>query len=250
MARRPSVRTAAIAGILAIVMVVCVWSAPSRAHPLAQGRMELVLARDAITLWASVSLEEVVVQQSLPTNDDGLIQTQADAYRAHGTYLLKHIFLTVDGSRLDGKVVGIQEPNNKTLTPGEPGKEYVVYEIAYAPIAPPASIELRQDVLLEVEFTPGNPWQSTYITGIRQGTSQGQENLLLTSANALKFTCDWNAAPTTIASPTVAKTNVPPPELKQAIPEAAPDRSHFIAGVLIGVCGIYLLGVVVKKLRG
>lgn len=250
MARSGSERTATIAGILAIVAVTCVGSSSSRAHPLAQGRMELVLAQDKITLWASVSLEEVVVQQSLPTSDDGLIQTQADAYRVHGTYLLKHIFLTVDGSRLDGKVVGIQEPNNKTLTPGEPGKEYVVYEIAYAPSAPPTNIELRQDVLLELEYTPGNPWQSTYITGIRQGTSQGQENLLLTSANGLKYRCDWSAAPATVPTPTAGKTSVPPPELKQAIPEAAPDRSHFIAGVLIGLCGIYLMGVVVKKLRG
>jgi hypothetical protein len=232
-----------------ISTLLCFGAQPARAHPLAQGRMQLVIGREKITLWASVSLEEVVVQQSLPSNDDGVIVTQSDAYRAHGIYLLKHIFLTADGVRLDGKVAGIQEPDNKTLTPGEPGKEYVVYELEYALAAAPANIALRQDVLLEVEYTPNNPWQSTYITGIRQGTAQGQENLLLSSANTLKYTCDWSVEPATAPEQTASKVNAPPAELSRAIPEAAPDRSHFVAGLAIGACAIYLLALIFKKLR-
>ena len=223
------------------------------AHPLSQGRMDVVIYRDKITLWARVSVEQVVVQQSLPTNDDGVIVTQSDAYRVHGKYLLKHVYLSVDGKRLEGRVIAVQEPDNKTLVPGDPGKEYAIYEIEYTPAAAPGAIELREDVLLEVEFTPGNPWQSTYITGIRQEQSLGQESLLLTSSNALKYTCNWSAATAPTPAQTIPKTTEKPdavPEtIKRPIPEAAPDRTHFIAGVAIGLCAIYLLAVLVKKLR-
>ncbi len=223
------------------------------AHPLAQGRMDVVIYRDKITLWARVSVEQVVVQQSLPTNDDGVIVTQSDAYRVHGKYLLKHVYLSADGKRLEGRVIAVQEPDNKTLVPGDPGKEYAIYEIEYIPSTVPAAIELREDVLLEVEFTPGNPWQSTYITGIRQEQSLGQENLLLTSSNTLKYTCNWSAAPAPTPAQTVPKTTEKPdavPEtIKRPIPETAPDRTHFIAGVAIGLCAIYLLAVLVRKFR-
>ena len=225
----------------------------ANAHPLSQGRIEVVISRDKIMLWASVAIEQVVVQQSLPTNDDGVVVTQSDAYRAHGTYILKHLFLSADGQRLDGHVTSIQEPDNKVLTPGEPGKEYVVYGIEFTPAALPANIELRQDILLEVLFSPGNPWQATYITGIRQDGSQGQENMMLTSSNTLKFTCDWSAKPATTtaqAAPKSAGTvDAPPENLKKPVPESAPDRSHFIAGLAIGISTIYLLALMIKKLR-
>lgn len=225
----------------------------AHAHPLSQGRIEVVISREKIMLWASVAIEQVVVQQSLPTNDDGVVVTQSDAYRAHGTYILKHLYLSANGQRLDGHVTSIQEPDNKVLTPGEPGKEYVVYGIEFKPVTLAANIELRQDILLEVLFSPGNPWQATYITGIRQDGSQGQENLILTSSNTLKFVCDWNAKPTTGAAQTASKSAVrvdaPPENLKKPVPEAAPDRSHFIAGVAIGLSAIYLLALFIKKLR-
>ena len=246
-------RTSRVGIVAAAAVLLSFGAVPSRAHPLAQGRMELVIGRDKITLWASVSLEQVVVQQSLPSNDDGVIVTQSGAYRAHGNYLLKHIFLSVDGARLTGSVGGIQEPGNKTLTPGEPGNDYVVYELVYIPSAEPVAVELRQNILLEVEYTPNNPWQSTYITGIRQESSQGQENLLLTSANTLKQHCDWSSIPATVPATTPVQTsrlvNAPPAELSRAIPEAPPDRSHFVAGIAIGLCAVYLLAKMAKKLR-
>ena len=239
-----------LAGFVAILFILPLIAS---AHPLAQGRMDVVIYRDKITLWARVSVEQVVVQQSLPTNDDGVIVTQSDAYRAHGKYLLKHVYLSADGKRLEGRVIAVQEPDNKTLVPGEPGKEYAIYEIEYTPAAAPGAIELREDVLLEVDYTPGNPWQSTYITGIRQEQSIGQENLLLTSSTALKFTCNWSAAPVPVPAPTIPKTTEKPegvPEnIKRPIPEVPPDRTHFIAGVAIGLCAIYLLVALNKKLR-
>jgi len=245
--RRPAARAA-----LALCIFFASQNSHLSAHPLSQGRMELVIFRDKITLWASVAVEQVVVQQSLPTNDNGLIVTQADAYRAHGAYLLKHIFLKANGAPLEGHVASLQEPDNKTLVPGEPGKEYAVYELEYPAKSLPSSIELRQNILLEVEFTPGNPWQSTYITGIRQDGAPGQENLLLTSANALTSTCDWSiptAPPKPASSQETKSASTPPAILKQPLPERPLDRSHFIAGVVIGVCAIYLLGRILRKFQ-
>src|SRR5205085_11432780 len=74
------------------------------AHQFSQGRVEVVIYPDKIVVWASVTVEEVAVQQNLPVNDDDMIVTTADAYKAHGKYLLKHIFLKADGTRLEGRV--------------------------------------------------------------------------------------------------------------------------------------------------
>ncbi len=225
----------------------------ARAHPLSQGRMELVIYRDKIILWASVSVEQVVVQQSLPVGDDGLITTQADAYRAHGAYFLKHIFLSADGKPLVGKVVAVQDPDSKSIFPLDMGKEFATYEIEFPLAVLPAELELHQDVLNEVEFTPNNPWQATYITGIHHDQTIGQENLLLSSTNTLKFACDWSApaapAPATTEPKSPEKPAAPPENLKRPLPEQTSHRTQFVAGIAIGICVIYLLAMLVKKLR-
>src|SRR5205823_635347 len=66
------------------------------AHPLAQGSMNVIVFRDHVTVWARVSVEEVIVQLLLPTRDDDKVETPSETYRAHGEYLLKHLFIKAD----------------------------------------------------------------------------------------------------------------------------------------------------------
>ena len=53
----------------------------------------------------------------------------------------------------------------------------------------PARLELRQDVLREFEFAPGNPWEASYLVRISQRGQPLAEGLLLTSREALRFDC-------------------------------------------------------------
>lgn len=227
----------------------------ARAHQFLQGRMEVIVYPDKITVWASVPLEEVVIQLLLPVDDNLEVNTQAAAYKDHGKYLLKHISVNADKKNLTGKVQSIQEPANNKFTIGAPSGQYVTYELDYALPAPPASIELAQNILHEVEFSPGTPWQMTFIAGIRQDQKSGKENLLLDSSTKINFDCNWSTppdAPKTQPAATAQTTtnpHTPPESLKQPLSEPAPSRTPFIAGILIGLCAIYLLAIMLKKKR-
>src|ERR1043165_719031 len=83
-------------------------SRPALAHQFLQGRAEVVIYADKLTLWASVPIEEVVVQLTLPVNDDGVVATQSDAYRTHGKYLLSLFPLSADDKPLHAKVASTQ----------------------------------------------------------------------------------------------------------------------------------------------
>lgn len=138
-----------------------------RAHPVAQGAMEIRLLPDRIGLSARVSLEEVLVAGALGGRKDAV---GTEALRAHGDYLLHHLRIDADGLRLAGKVLEI---------PGRP-ESFLVYRFEY-PLegAPPSRLELRQDVLREFEFAPGNPWEASYLVRfVRDGEPASEAALL------------------------------------------------------------------------
>jgi hypothetical protein len=226
-------------------------SRPALAHQFLQGRAEVVIYADKLTLWASVPIEEVVVQLTLPVNDDGVVATQSDAYRNHGKYLLSHFHLSADDKPLAGKVASIQEPEHKEFVPGVQSKDYVVYELEYALDARPAKIAVRQDILKEIEFTPGVPWQMTFIAGIHQDQKAGKENMLLDSSSKLSFECDWSTPPTQPAATSSAARNAPPESLKKPLPEPEPPRHglEFTLGIASGIAIVAALIFLFTRLK-
>lgn len=232
---------------LALALAALLFAQNCAAHPLAQGRMEVIIFPDHISLWARVSVEQVIVQQLLPTRDDEKVETQSAAYRAHGGYLLKHLFVQADGKMLDGKVVTITEPEAKAVHPLDAQNEFVTYEIEYPLAGQPALIELSQNVLNEVDFTPGNRWEATYVLGIRQDQKTGLENLLLTCKASLPFSCDWSAPPPAAPEKTdPKKMETPPARLNDSL-EVPSKKTQFIVGALAGAALIYLVVALKKK---
>ena len=214
----------------------------SHAHPLALGRMELIVFPGHVTLWARVPVEQVIVQQLLPAGDNEKIDTPSEVYRKHGEYLLKHLLVSADGLKLSGKVISIQEPESRSVHPLDSGKEYATYEIEFPLAAPPALIEISQNVLNEVDFTPGNRWEATYVFGIRQDGRQGLENLYLTSKAALPFSCDWSAPPEKEkAAPGVENLNHAPPQALGGSVETPSDKTGFILGIAAGIAAVVML---------
>ena len=153
------------------------------AHPVAQGALEIEILPGRIELRATVSREEVLVAAAFG-GQEGI--TYPEAVRHHGAYLLAHLQIRADGRALEGRVLKVLD---QAVRPA--------YTLEYRLTGDaPARLELRQDVLREFEFAPGNPWEASYLVRIfRQGRPPA-EGLLLTSKEALAFDLgkDWAAA--------------------------------------------------------
>jgi hydrogenase/urease accessory protein HupE len=165
---------------------------PAWAHPVAQGAMDVLVRDEGIDIRARVANEEAFVAAafSAGSSEGGL----AEVWRRHGTYLLTHLHVTADDDELPGQVVRLSPPGDGTAT------ARITYELHF-PFAParrrPATISIRQDVLNEFEFAPGNPWEATYVVRVEQPGGAVEEGLLLTRREPLTFVADWQAVPGT-----------------------------------------------------
>ena len=156
---------------------------PPEAHPVSQGKLEIAVSPDRVSVRATVSNEEVLVAAATVGRGGA---SALEIRRAHGDYLLGHFHVTADGAALAGKVVARPE----TLS----GRPDYVMEFELAPPRP-ARLVLREDVLREFEFAPGVPWEASYIVQIRQGEQAPSGVSLLTRREPLEFACDWSSDP-------------------------------------------------------
>ncbi len=147
------------------------------AHPVAQGALEIEILPGRIELRATVSREEVLVAAAFGGRE-GI--PYPVAVRHHGAYLLAHFQVWADGRALEGRALKVSDQ--------AAGRPAYILEYRLTGGAP-ARLELRQDVLREFEFAPGNPWEASYLVRISQPGQPPAEGLLLTSREALRFDC-------------------------------------------------------------
>jgi hypothetical protein len=173
--------------MLPACLATALWLAerPVLAHPLTQGAMDVVISRSGILLRARISIEEVIVSNSM--RKDERSATLQDASRNHGLYLLQHVFVWADGKPLTGKLISVSG--------GDPSTDanVVNYEIAFdwQGKTAPHEIAISQNVMNEVEYAPGNRWEASYLTQIGYSEKELKSPSLLTSQRALTFKCDW-----------------------------------------------------------
>ena len=127
-------------------------------------------------------------------------------------------------------------------------KKFVTFELEFPLNGKPRELKLRQNVLHEIDYTENNPWESTYITGLRQEGGASVENLLLTSSNILSFTCDWTtpapmpattSSSSTTPTPSAAPRNDPPAALNKPLPPTREIPWAFLAG--LGVVAVIVV---------
>jgi hypothetical protein len=170
---------------LAFIVVLELSLLTAAGHPVAQGSMEIVVAADHIRIVANVSSEEAFVAEAL-----GHAQSAAslnEVWIRHGEYLLNHLEVAVDGQLLTGKVVAIA-PVTAT--------EHISYDLRFelpSTLRPPRFVTLKQHVLNEFTFAPGNPWEATYVVRIPNARPP-REGVLFTSREPLTFNCSANDA--------------------------------------------------------
>jgi hydrogenase/urease accessory protein HupE len=152
------------------------------AHPVAQGALELRIARDHLAMRARVSVEQVFVESTFATPPRRTDSLEA-LWPAHGDYLLAHLFVRADDTPLAGRIIGITPP------PVPTAEQFVLYELRYDFPSPPARLQLRQDLLNEFHYAPGNPWEATFVVRIEHGSRAMREAALLTAQQPLEIDC-------------------------------------------------------------
>ena len=149
------------------------------AHPVAQGALEIVVFSERVSVTARVSIEEVLVAAAYSESNSA---SALEMVRGHGDYLLAHFRVAADGRQLDGRVIRVPEQVD-----GRP-----VYELEYRLTdGAPARVVFQQDALREFEFTPGNPWEASYVVRAFRYGGSPVEGLLLASREPLVI--DFNS---------------------------------------------------------
>ncbi|HZE88004.1 MAG TPA: HupE/UreJ family protein [Verrucomicrobiae bacterium] len=172
----------------ALVLVAALATGLASAHPISQGSLAIRIEASSVVVEARVPVEEVFVASALGTAP---AHPAASPWAEHGEYFLRHLQITADGRALSGAVRRVVEPGT-----GDSG--FARYNLEYPLAAPPSRVSLTQDVLREIEYAPGNPWEATYVARVESAGVTAQDGLLLTSARPL--TIDL-AAPTSSSFP-------------------------------------------------
>lgn len=150
----------------------------ARGHPVAQGALDLRIAPREATATLRISNEQIFVAGSLgegardaATFDDLLTQ--------HGDYLLRHFTVLADGAALPGAVREVRPPDDRSVD------GFTTYVLRYALHEQPVQIEVRQDLLTEILFAPGNPWEAPLVARVWQNELPLVEGALLTARQPL-----------------------------------------------------------------
>ena len=147
-----------------------------RAHPVAQGSMDVIIAPAGIEVRVRVSLEEIFVANlHAPSPATSL----AEAQQKHGDYLRDHLRLFADEHALSSAHAALSAP------PPEADNTHVTYDLQFPVAGPVGSLRIEQDVLNEIEYAPGNRWEATYIVRVQKASELLREGALLTSREPL-----------------------------------------------------------------
>lgn len=186
--------------ILAALLLLGLPVRPARAHPLAQGMVDVSITRQRISVLVTVSAEEVLIAAAAAG------QAQApltDKIARHGDYLLAHLALDADGRRQRGQVERRPDAGDEVWTYAltyplvnplvNPPVDPLVHPVPSG-AGPVARVALSQDVLGEVGVAWGGPWEAAYLVDVAQeGRPPGPPRLLV-ARDTLTFDCDWSGA--------------------------------------------------------
>src|SRR5437763_14188838 len=90
---------------VAIMAAVTAISSQARAHPLAQGAMQVTVTPQRLHVRITVSLEELSVANAYGPATAAPVASPAEAAKQHADYLLRHFIVSADGRVLRGQLV-------------------------------------------------------------------------------------------------------------------------------------------------
>ncbi len=138
----------------------------SWAHPVAQGQIEVHWQDTALRIDVRVSGEQILVASALLP--DSTSDSLAGLRREHAHYLLQHLQIQADGQALRGRLLEVVPVEG----------EFVRFRLSYPVPRIPRQLQLKQDLLNEILYTPGNPWEASFLVRMRDDRGTWRESLL------------------------------------------------------------------------
>jgi hydrogenase/urease accessory protein HupE len=165
--------------LLAALLTVLLTSA--RAHPVAQGSVDLSIEPDALRASFRVSNEQIFVASTF-AGGGAPAASLDEMWQSHAAYLLGHIHVSAGAGPLKGELLRVEPPEDKTTN------GFTRYEVRFPVGSPaPATISIRQNLLNEIEFAPGNPWEASFVARISKDGEVVEEARLLGPKQPLEF---------------------------------------------------------------
>jgi hypothetical protein len=137
-------------------------------------------------LQMRISNEQVFVESAFAKSAPANAQAM---WPAHGEYLLSKIEVVADGKPLAGSLKKVDIPADRTV------RGFATYELRYPLAAAAREISLRQSLLNEISYAPGNPWEATFSVRAMAGDVVIREAALLTHREPLVLNLTSAAAP-------------------------------------------------------
>lgn len=145
------------------------------AHPIAQGLMQLNIENRSLILRMQVHAEQIFVANRFHVKANSNLEA---SLAEHATYIQEHLFVSTDGNPLQGKF-----EHWKRIS-----VERIDYTFRFQLPVDVSHINLRQNLLNEIEYAPGNAWEATYQVIWEPGLEQPPHRYLLTGQNTIDVT--------------------------------------------------------------
>lgn len=161
----------------------------AQAHPNLRNTMWVQFEPEQIRIAVEVSVKELSVVAGFVWDENGSADSQIlhEAARSHPKYLVRHLKLSAGETILAGQVVKLTPP------PQLAGAEetFFQYDLLYPLIGPlPPEITFQHNMLKEWAYSPGVPWQISYVLRAKTWDSDQFTSWLLASEASLKVPTD------------------------------------------------------------
>lgn len=213
------------------------------AHPVAQGALEVRVEPGLVDASFRISNEQVFVASGLGTTEVAA-RTLEELWRDHGRYLLAHVSVIADGVRLSGEVTEVVPPEDRSV------KGFVVYELHFplsAPDARPAQLTLRQDLMNEIAFAPGNRWEASFVVRLVHNEQVVREAVLWSAQQPIVWDLDWDAESRAHAGPALSASRIARDYCTHGLQHILGGWDHllFMAALVLAVTRVWELVAVV-----
>ena len=153
-----------------------------RAHSIFLNSLWVEYTQTELGVKVQVSVKEICTAGDLAFDvkdpeDQAAIEAAA---KGHLAYLLSHLSVSVDGAEAKGELVEIQPPATWALTAAdvsttpsptpEEGTDrlHFVFHLKYPCARPPSRIALSHSMMTEFSYTPGTPFNFSYLVRVTQ----------------------------------------------------------------------------------
>jgi hydrogenase/urease accessory protein HupE len=205
------------------------------AHPVAQGSLELRVRPGLVEARFRISNEQVFVASTFGSRG-AASATLDELWREHAPYVLAHVQLLADGAALHGEVTGVTPSDDHTV------KGFGVYEFRFPlPSPDPHRITVGENLLNEIEFAPGNPWEATFVTRLVQDGRIVREGALLSARQPVEWTLDSNATPSADRPPVLSQSRLAGDYFRHGVWHILGGWDHllFMSGLVLAVASFW-----------